>query len=191
MESNFWQQPAGLELQQHLDEVYKHFRAWLRAKKIPCSQGPFTVKSVPWLPKYDVDNPEVQKANGEAFMVMKAYNARVVTEYASCASELLLRPNAFDHPLVTGTHVALNLGLCDMPGCAQSRELVPRTSLTRYFGMVERLPRFQRRARDLFEEKLFSNCGVAWCQHEMASGRSKKLVKSMPRASALSGPILR
>ena len=44
-------------------------------------------------------------------MVMKAYNARVVTEYlASCTAELVLRPRALDHPLVPMTHCALNLG---------------------------------------------------------------------------------
>lgn len=52
MEANYWGQPADMELQQHLDEVYKHFRAWLRSRKISCSQGPFTVKSVPWPPAF-------------------------------------------------------------------------------------------------------------------------------------------
>ena len=33
-------------LQKKLDSAYRHFKAYISAEKIPCSQGPFTVKMV-------------------------------------------------------------------------------------------------------------------------------------------------
>ena len=44
VESGFFGEDPGL--QKKLDSAYRHFKAYISAEKIPCSQGPFTVKMV-------------------------------------------------------------------------------------------------------------------------------------------------
>ena len=48
VECGFFGLDADEPFQRHLDEAYKHFKAFVASRKIQCSQGPFREKMVPW-----------------------------------------------------------------------------------------------------------------------------------------------
>lgn len=49
VECGFFGLDADEPFQRHLDEAYKHFKAFVASRKIQCSQGPFKEKMVPWM----------------------------------------------------------------------------------------------------------------------------------------------
>lgn len=49
IEAGYFETPGeGVPLQKHLDVAYKDFRAFIKARKIPCSQTPFQEKMALW-----------------------------------------------------------------------------------------------------------------------------------------------
>lgn len=49
VECGFFGLDADEPFQRHLDEAYKHFKAFVASRRIQCSQGPFKEKMVHWM----------------------------------------------------------------------------------------------------------------------------------------------
>ena len=122
--------------QKLLDNAYANFKAFIAAKKIPCSQAPFTKKMVArfqistptlrssgvgdgWLPASDqvrisqqCCGIEVIKAGGEIQFTLKGYNGRVALEWPThCLGDAVASPHLYVDPRMGLSYAAMILGL--------------------------------------------------------------------------------
>ena len=138
LEASYWgNDPSRQKL---LDTAYRHFRAYIKANKIPCSQSPFTEKMVSclhwskicswllytffWCRPVSVPiqptscRAEVVKKLDEIQFTLKGYNGRVVMQWLThCLGDAVTSPHLFPDPRMNITYAAMTLGVWFCSAC--------------------------------------------------------------------------
>ena len=98
MNNNVFGQRNAQSLEDLLSVAYYDFKAWCKARKISCSQRPFTKRMV------------IKKAHGY-YMSAKAYNGRIILSWLSERSCEVVAAGSCSDPMVITQAAALRLGL--------------------------------------------------------------------------------